>query len=212
MSERVRNFIAGAWDDAEDGKLFTSRNPADSGKVIWKHVYPCEAKDPNGFPGPRCTPTVDGDLVYCLSRHGDLFCLEAKTGKVKWSKNLVKDLGGSEPMHGDNRSNQGWGYSGSPLIEKGWMLIEAGGNGLFQDADDAIGPVDFDLLHAGIDLGHILIAFCLEACPEGLVVDRNGRFRRHLDRRGPAGYVDLGRSRAGDARGHHASRHPTRSM
>jgi outer membrane protein assembly factor BamB len=48
---------------------------------------------------------------------------------VKWSKSLVKDFGGREPMHGDNGSNQGWGYSGSPLIEKGWVLVEAGGKG-----------------------------------------------------------------------------------
>lgn len=102
---------------------------AETGKVLWKHEYPCAAKDPNGFPGPRCTPTVDGDRVYSLSRHGDLFCLDAKTGAVKWSKNLVKDLGGREPMHGDGGSQQGWGYSASPLIEKGWVLVEAGGKG-----------------------------------------------------------------------------------
>jgi outer membrane protein assembly factor BamB len=122
---RGRVFTMGNGEDKDAVHCFD----AETGKVLWKHEYPCEAKDPNGFPGPRCTPTVDGDLVYSLSRHGDLFCLEAKTGKVRWSKNLVKDLGGREPMHGENASRQGWGYSGSPLIEKGWLLIEAGGKG-----------------------------------------------------------------------------------
>jgi outer membrane protein assembly factor BamB len=121
------------------GRVFTMGNVADkdqvhcfdaeTGKVLWKHEYACAAKDPNGFPGPRCTPTVDGSLVYSVSRHGDLFCLDAKTGAVKWSKNLVKDLGGREPMHGDDHSKEAWGYSGSPLIEKGWVLVEAGGKG-----------------------------------------------------------------------------------
>jgi outer membrane protein assembly factor BamB len=32
-------------------------------------------------------------------------------------------------MHGDGGTKQGWGYSGSPLIEKGWVLVEAGGTG-----------------------------------------------------------------------------------
>ena len=120
-----RVFTMGNVEDKDSIHCFD----AETGKVLWKHEYPCTAKDPNGFPGPRCTPAVDGGLVYSLSRHGDLFCLECKTGKIKWSKNLVKDLGGREPMHGDNGSQQGWGYSGSPLIEKGWMLIEAGGKG-----------------------------------------------------------------------------------
>jgi outer membrane protein assembly factor BamB len=40
------------------------------------------------FPGLRggklSTPTVDGSVVYTLSKMGDLFCLDAATGKVKW--------------------------------------------------------------------------------------------------------------------------------
>ena len=55
----------------------------------------------------------DHKIIGILTRY------DAKTGAVKWSKNLVKDFGGREPMHGDNGSNQGWGYSGSPLIEIG---------------------------------------------------------------------------------------------
>lgn len=102
---------------------------AGTGKVLWKHAYPCSAEDPNGFKGTRCTPTVDGDRVYSVSRHGDLFCLDAATGKVKWAKNLVNDLGGKEPRHGKDLENQGWGYSGSPLIENDWVLVEAGGPG-----------------------------------------------------------------------------------
>ena len=47
---------------------------------------------------------------------------------------------------------------------------------LFQDGHDAIGPVDFDLLHTGINFSQILIAFRLEALPQRLVFDRNGGF------------------------------------
>src|SRR4030095_1348740 len=63
----------------------------------------------------------------------------------------------------------------APLLQHPWELRDDRlGNivdGLFQDADNAIGPVDFNLLHTGINFGHILIAFALAAGPEGLVVD-----------------------------------------
>jgi outer membrane protein assembly factor BamB len=91
---------------------------AETGKPLWKHEYACPAKDPNGYHGTRCTPTVDGNRVYTLSRHGHFFCLEAETGKVIWSKDFTKDFGGVTPK---------WGFSGSPLIEKGWVLSEASG-------------------------------------------------------------------------------------
>ena len=98
---------------------------AATGRELWKHEYACEAKDPNGFHGTRSTPTIEADRVYTLSRHGHMFCLDAGNGTVRWSLNLVKDLGGREPTQ-DN-GNQGWGYSGSALIEKNWVLVEAGG-------------------------------------------------------------------------------------
>ncbi|MCU0785381.1 MAG: PQQ-like beta-propeller repeat protein, partial [Verrucomicrobia bacterium] len=107
------------------GRVFTMGNVADtdavscfdaeSGKLLWKHQYPCAAKDPNGFHGTRCTPTVDGNRVYSLSRHGHFFCLDVATGKVIWSKDFKKDFGGVAPK---------WGYSGSPLIEKDRVLTE----------------------------------------------------------------------------------------
>ena len=43
--------------------------------------------------GPRCTPTVDGDRVFWLGTMGDLFALDATTGKPVWYKNFIKDYG-----------------------------------------------------------------------------------------------------------------------
>lgn len=93
---------------------------AATGKVLWKHEYPCSPKDPNGYLGPRCTPTVDGDRVYTVSRHGHLFCLDAARGTVLWSKTFTNDFGAKAPT---------WGFAGSPLIEKDWLLYEVGGPG-----------------------------------------------------------------------------------
>jgi outer membrane protein assembly factor BamB len=113
-----------------NGRLYTMGNvdetdyvyclDTNTGAEIWKHSYPCPSKDPNGYHGTRCTPTVDGDRVYTVSREGDFFCLSAKDGKVLWSKDFKKDFNGKVPM---------WGYSGSPLIEKNLVLVEVGGLG-----------------------------------------------------------------------------------
>jgi outer membrane protein assembly factor BamB len=112
------------------GRVFTMGNTEDvdtvfcfdaaTGKSVWKHTYPCTAKDPNGYPGPRCTPTVDGKRVYTLSRNGHFFCLDFDSGKVVWSKDFAKDYGAKPPT---------WGYAGSPLIEGDWVITEVGGAG-----------------------------------------------------------------------------------
>ncbi|MBI5393752.1 MAG: PQQ-like beta-propeller repeat protein [Verrucomicrobia bacterium] len=112
------------------GRVFTLGNKdntdtavcldANTGAVVWKHSYACPL-DPNLFEGgPAATPTVDGDRVYTLSRAGHLFCLQAATGKVLWSKHLQKDLGAKMPT---------WGFSGSPLVLNNWLLLDVGAPG-----------------------------------------------------------------------------------
>jgi outer membrane protein assembly factor BamB len=93
---------------------------AKTGKEIWKHSYPASSKDPNGYPGPRSTPTVDGNRVYTVGRQGDLFCLDAASGKVIWSKNYQKDYGSKPPT---------WGFCTSPLVVKEMLIVEPGANG-----------------------------------------------------------------------------------
>ncbi len=88
------------------------------GKALWKHSYPCEA---GSYPGPRATPATDGKLVYSLSREGLLLCLDAATGAVKWSKDLMKEYGAV---------NLGWGFSGSPVIKGDKVLVNAGEYGV----------------------------------------------------------------------------------
>ncbi|MBN2352519.1 MAG: PQQ-binding-like beta-propeller repeat protein, partial [Spirochaetales bacterium] len=59
---------------------------ADTGEVAWQYTYPCRT---NEHPGPRATPTIDGDVVYTVSLAGHLHALRADTGKVIWKRNLV---------------------------------------------------------------------------------------------------------------------------
>jgi outer membrane protein assembly factor BamB len=72
-----------------------------------------------GYPGPRSTPTVDGNRVFALGLGGELLALDAKNGKVIWRHNLVKDLGGKVG---------GWGYCESVLVDDKWLLCTPGGD------------------------------------------------------------------------------------
>jgi outer membrane protein assembly factor BamB len=67
-------------------------------------------------PGPRATPTVDGDRIYVLSQQGDLVCFTTD-GKEIWRTDYIKDLGGKLPV---------WGYSESPLVDGDRLLCTPG--------------------------------------------------------------------------------------
>lgn len=112
------------------GRLYTMGNVSDvdhvmcldvgTGKLVWDYKYPCAAADPNGYPGPRCTPTVDGSLVFTVSRYGHVLCLSAANGALVWTKHLVNDFGGYVPQ---------WGFAGSPLVEGDLLILETGAAG-----------------------------------------------------------------------------------
>lgn len=90
---------------------------ADTGEIIWKYSYDClscKTQDVR-FYGPRSTPTVDGDVVYTLSLEGHLFCFEAGSGKVIWSKELPRDYNGRIPVYG---------YCCSPLVYGRLLILE----------------------------------------------------------------------------------------
>ena len=70
--------------------------------------------------GPRCTPVVDGGNVYTLGAEGDLFCFEAQTGKVVWSRKLKDDYKTNSAL---------WGFAAHPLIDGDNLITLAGGDG-----------------------------------------------------------------------------------
>lgn len=69
--------------------------------------------------GPRCTPTIDGDMVYAITPAGDLVCADAKSGKGVWTKNFEKDFSKGRMM-------SGWGYCESPLIDGANLICTPG--------------------------------------------------------------------------------------
>ena len=93
-------------------------NGAD-GKTIWTRALGRSLDQDKGG-GPRGTPTVDGERVYALSEDGDLACLGAKDGAVAWTRNILKDFGGTNPT---------WLISESPLVDGNRVIVTPGGNG-----------------------------------------------------------------------------------
>jgi outer membrane protein assembly factor BamB len=89
---------------------------ATDGKLIWKtRVGP--AWD-DGYPGPRGTPTVDGDRVYAVGTDGDVVALDAASGKEQWRKSLTRDFGG--------HSMSNWKFSESPLVDGDRIVVTPG--------------------------------------------------------------------------------------
>ncbi len=102
-------------------------NAAD-GALVWKHEYAC-TYGKIGFPtGPRTTPLIHGGKVYMLGTMGDLFCLDAATGKPLWHRNFVKDLKAPVPL---------WGWSAHPLLVGDKLICTVGTNGCGAVAFDA---------------------------------------------------------------------------
>jgi outer membrane protein assembly factor BamB len=102
---------------------------ANTGKEIWAQpMTPVKfdgsgnsgVEDNKGGEGPRSTPTIDGDKVYVLGAKLLLKCFEAKTGKVVWTRDLIKENAGR---------NISWENAASPLIEGNLVFVAGGGEG-----------------------------------------------------------------------------------
>jgi outer membrane protein assembly factor BamB len=93
---------------------------AASGKEVWAHQDPTRWYDAQGGAGPRSSPTFSDGRIYTLGATGKLNCLEAASGNVCWSRDIVADSGASKPM---------WGFSSTPLVVDGVVVVYAGGKG-----------------------------------------------------------------------------------
>jgi outer membrane protein assembly factor BamB len=89
------------------------------GKEIWTHEYECSYRVSYSS-GPRTTPLIHNRLVYALGTMGDLRCLDAATGSLKWAKNLPKEYKTEPPV---------WGYAAHLLLDDNRLYSLVGGDG-----------------------------------------------------------------------------------
>ena len=86
-----RIFLMG---EKADGSFVMALNRTD-GQPLWTaKVGRAGAPGWGGFAGPRCTPTVDGNLVFAVGQYGEAVCVDAASGKELWRKDYEKDFGG----------------------------------------------------------------------------------------------------------------------
>ena len=96
---------------------------AATGKSLWEQRNPVEflpSMRMEHGPGPHATPLLAGGRLFTAGVLGRLQALDPRTGKVLWSHELWKDLGGTEMDRG---------YSCSPLAWKDTVIVAVGGRG-----------------------------------------------------------------------------------
>ena len=75
------------------------------GKRLWQIEYGNAWS--GSYPETRTTPTVVGDDLYVISGEGEVVCLDAHSGKIRWSVNARENFQGKTGR---------WGTAESPLI------------------------------------------------------------------------------------------------
>jgi outer membrane protein assembly factor BamB len=81
-----------------------------TGRPLWSHRDKAAHDSPLGGPGPRGVAAIEGGQVFALGATGILNALDLRTGRLLWTRNILKDNNASEPE---------WGVAISPLIHGG---------------------------------------------------------------------------------------------
>ena len=105
--------------DSITGSEFIVAYDAKTGNEIWKSKVDSLFFDEFGD-GPRSTPAIDKDRIYCLSSYGKLTSCHRKDGKIDWQVDFMKDFNSKIPR---------WGFSSSPVIIDNNLIVEVGGAG-----------------------------------------------------------------------------------
>lgn len=91
----------------------------ETGRELWTHAWDAAFIESMGGNGPRATPTWEGGRLYALGATGELRCLDARDGKLFWSRNILTD---------NQARNIQWGMAASPLIVDDKVIVQPGGS------------------------------------------------------------------------------------
>ncbi|MEI6526368.1 MAG: PQQ-binding-like beta-propeller repeat protein, partial [Planctomycetota bacterium] len=128
-----RKRLGPAWSSFSIGadRLFTQEQREENeavacydsktGEPIWSFETPSRFFESLGGLGPRGTPTLSDGSIYALGAEGILVKLDAMDGKLVWKADLKEASGRKEPPM--------WGFSCSPCVESGVVIVHAGGKG-----------------------------------------------------------------------------------
>lgn len=125
------------------GKLVVEKLNATTGAAIWSREIETRFQAGiDGDAGPKATPVIDGDRVFCYGPNGELFCLDMKDGQVVWQLDLQKKF------------KVGVGYFGcgsSPIVVGKRLILNVGGREEFSIVafDKQTGEVEWNAVQDG---------------------------------------------------------------
>jgi outer membrane protein assembly factor BamB len=129
--ELWRRLVGPAWSSVAvaGDHLFTQEQRGEdeatvcysvsTGEEAWVHLERVRFEEGAGGPGPRATPTYDAGRLYSLGAKGHLVCLDAKTGKLFWKRDVAAEKEIKVPI---------WAFCSSPLV-LGELVYVMGGGG-----------------------------------------------------------------------------------
>ncbi|HWP42041.1 MAG TPA: PQQ-binding-like beta-propeller repeat protein, partial [Blastocatellia bacterium] len=91
----------------------------ETGREIWTHGWNASFVESMGGDGPRATPTWNEGRIYALGATGEFRCLDARTGKAIWGRNILTD---------NRAQNLEWGMAASPLVVDDKVIVLPGGS------------------------------------------------------------------------------------
>jgi outer membrane protein assembly factor BamB len=104
---------------ALEGKETIECLQAETGKRYWSFDYPIQYKDRIGFAnGPRGSPVIAQGRVVTIGVTSTVTCLDLKTGRLLWQRDLRKDFHVPQDF---------FGHGGSSLVVGGKVIINVGG-------------------------------------------------------------------------------------
>lgn len=110
-----------------EGSIYTAGNIEDDtiitaldmgGAIRWQVKNGKAWTTAPAYPGTRGTPTVNDGRVYHESPHGNVICLDAKTGETVWELNILDTF---------NAKNIRWALAESLLIDGDNVICNPGG-------------------------------------------------------------------------------------
>ena len=115
------------YDEKKNEWGVYARSLAD-GKELWHFKEPRVIRPNHAI--TRTVPAVDGRYVFSLDPKLGLHCLDAKTGKQLWARDLVADYKTIIPP---------WYNGQNPLMEQDRIVIATGGDAIVVALDKATG-------------------------------------------------------------------------
>jgi outer membrane protein assembly factor BamB len=102
----------------------------DDGREIWRRGYRLFVKRNHGM--SRTVPAATDRFVVTIGPKGQVMCVDARTGDLKWGLDLEKDYGAEVPL---------WYTGQCPLIDGGTVVLGVGGTSLLIGVDIETGKV-----------------------------------------------------------------------